>query len=102
MIRPPPRSTPFPYTTLFRSVCRPRARARSDPRGTGPEILDRLPGDGARDPRWVRALRLRGRSQQAMGSPDSQGAEMKLPRSEEHTSELPSPDHLLSPLLPPT
>src|SRR5437588_9488979 len=27
MIRPPPRSTLFPYTTLFRSVDRPRRRS---------------------------------------------------------------------------
>src|SRR5437868_14847915 len=26
MIRPPPRSTLFPYTTLFRSLCRRRSR----------------------------------------------------------------------------
>src|SRR5207248_11560077 len=29
MIRPPPRSTLFPYTTLFRSRTRPRAAAHS-------------------------------------------------------------------------
>src|SRR5437016_8877023 len=28
MIRRPPRSTLFPYTTLFRSVCLPKPRAR--------------------------------------------------------------------------
>src|SRR2546422_2732972 len=28
MIRRPPRSTLFPYTTLFRSLCGPRLRAR--------------------------------------------------------------------------
>src|SRR6266480_1587985 len=39
MIRRPPRSTLFPYTTLFRPEpqsrrpCRPRARGRSDARG---------------------------------------------------------------------
>src|SRR3989440_7668441 len=31
MIRRPPRSTLFPYTTLFRSVLLPRARARPRP-----------------------------------------------------------------------
>src|SRR2546423_9747741 len=31
MIRRPPRSTLFPYTTLFRS-CRPRGRSRADKR----------------------------------------------------------------------
>src|SRR5688572_31580178 len=31
MLRPPPRSTLFPYTTLFRSLHRPRPRALSLP-----------------------------------------------------------------------
>src|SRR2546430_15460532 len=36
MIRRPPRSTLFPYTTLFRSrPSRPHERARGDPRGGG-------------------------------------------------------------------
>src|SRR5258708_10061937 len=39
MIRRPPRSTLFPYTTLFRSTLRPRARCRrrrrSPPAGGG-------------------------------------------------------------------
>src|SRR5947208_9196939 len=61
MIRRPPRSTLFPYTTLFRS---PAGRARS-------RACDR-PLDSSR-------------------SPSS--------RSEEHTSELQSPDHLVCRLL---
>src|SRR6266496_5603898 len=35
MIRRPPRSTLFPYTTLFRS-CRPRPRARPSPQARRP------------------------------------------------------------------
>src|SRR5688572_31253062 len=35
MIRPPPRSTLFPYTTLFRS--RTRHSEKRDPRGSGTE-----------------------------------------------------------------
>src|SRR5215216_4007856 len=62
MIRRPPRSTLFPYTTLFRS------RASS---------------------RRARSLAPRGRSRDG-GS---------RPRSEEHTSELQSPDHLVCRLL---
>src|SRR5438552_14547021 len=65
MIRPPPRSTLFPYTTLFRSIvlafvfagC--KARGADQPLGFAP-------------------------------APD---------RSEEHTSELQSPDHLVCRLL---
>src|SRR5438552_6940171 len=64
MIRRPPRSTLFPYTTLFRST--------------------RGGGDSGRPGRRTRAvLRERG----------GQG------RSEEHTSELQSPDHLVCRLL---
>src|SRR6476660_10195711 len=59
MIRRPPRSTLFPYTTLFRSRLAPRRDGRPD--------------------------RCR--------SPDD------APRSEEHTSELQSPDHLVCRLL---
>src|SRR3990170_7338386 len=59
MIRRPPRSTLFPYTTLFRS---------------------------RRPPRWSRDA-CRGRP----GWPSR--------RSEEHTSELQSPDHLVCRLL---
>src|SRR3712207_6948087 len=53
MIRRPPRSTLFPYTTLFRS---PRARADRAVRrrlagavGAGVGAGDRLRGDGPRD-----------------------------------------------------
>src|SRR2546428_9174927 len=34
MIRRPPRSTLFPYTTLFRSSCRPSPCPRAPPAGT--------------------------------------------------------------------
>src|SRR3990170_2523176 len=71
MIRRPPRSTLFPYTTLFRSR---RALARR-----------------------ARARRSRGRSRPARPSrSDRRGG---APRSEEHTSELQSPDHLVCRLL---
>src|SRR5438552_19044924 len=69
MIRPPPRSTLFPYTTLFRSrtscatVATARRRRKARGRLSGPR---RGPGDA---------------------------------RSEEHTSELQSPDHLVCRLL---
>src|SRR5258708_10318132 len=65
MIRRPPRSTLFPYTTLFRS-CRDRPTACR---------------------RVRRPERPRARATRA------------LPRSEEHTSELQSPDHLVCRLL---
>src|SRR5438067_6426882 len=64
MVRPPPRSTLFPYTTLFRSS---RHALRSAPR---------LPAGDAREARACRPRRL----------PRRRGER----RSEEHTSELQS------------
>src|SRR5258708_22542224 len=97
MIRRPPRSTLFPYTTLFRSgesgvgVALARLEhqgavgaglleqhalivRRGLPIGNGRQILD-LDGDGL---------------QRVLADGD---------RSEEHTSELQSPDHLVCRLL---
>src|SRR5258708_20966348 len=74
MIRRPPRSTLFPYTTLFRSSCSARSRSTASP-----------PRFSASRPR----CRCRWRR-----SPCS-----APPRSEEHTSELQSPDHLVCRLL---
>src|SRR5688572_31624356 len=82
MIRRPPRSTLFPYTTLFRSPVGPRFHPR-----------------GARDAR-VRGVRrgaavVSDRPRAAPGSPP--GAEGD--RSEEHTSELQSQSNLVCRLL---
>src|SRR5258708_22843168 len=79
MIRRPPRSTLFPYTTLFRSLV-----AELD---QGVEILaENL------DPE------LRGQSRH--GEIDTVGERLAdVDRSEEHTSELQSPDHLVCRLL---
>src|SRR5258708_12160504 len=71
MIRRPPRSTLFPYTTLFRS--RPGRPAAGKRRPTS-TTLSRYPTGLSRT-----------------GRRDS--------RSEEHTSELQSPDHLVCRLL---
>src|SRR3712207_8714706 len=47
MIRRPPRSTLFPYTTLFRSQVVGAAGPRDRPPGHGPgAALDLRPGDG--------------------------------------------------------
>src|SRR4051794_41625614 len=75
MIRRPPRSTLFPYTTLFRS---PRRRCRASPARRG----------GA--PRSRRGSASRRPTCRDRGAP---------PRSEEHTSELQSPVHLVCRLL---
>src|SRR2546425_7764921 len=81
MIRRPPRSTLFPYTTLFRSGARP------PPAGEPP-----LPGSG--DP-WRQ--RHRARWPPAGPAPTRRGA--RSTRSEEHTSELQSLAYLVCRLL---
>src|SRR5258708_32038625 len=86
MIRRPPRSTLFPYTTLFRSNCvRPRWSAEAL-RRTVSAIWER--GD------------LEGRATtQRYGRSDCDTPACHASRSEEHTSELQSPDHLVCRLL---
>src|SRR5947199_5727827 len=72
MIRPPPRSTLFPYTTLFRSGCRGPFAGR---------LAEDLPGAEHIQSR-IQLLHL-----------------VSLQRSEEHTSELQSLRHLVCRLL---
>src|SRR5256885_5646172 len=85
MIRRPPRSTLFPYTTLFRSVLR-RVRTR-----------DRLESD--RDPPRPRR-RAESRRHRLVPSLSEQHRKQCRPRrSEEHTSELQSPCNLVCRLL---
>src|SRR5256885_8276863 len=84
MIRRPPRSTLFPYTTLFRShsnrASSRRARNRASVEVRGETRATALPPA----PRSTVAARLRASSQS---------------RSEEHTSELQSPCNLVCRLL---
>src|SRR5258708_24968915 len=85
MIRRPPRSTLFPYTTLFRSsvqIGRELGNALVTELGSLPEFLAPLSAGDREDLCRRAALRL--------------GREA---RSEEHTSELQSPDHLVCRLL---
>src|SRR3712207_7681461 len=84
MIRRPPRSTLFPYTTLFRS--RPGAL---DDRGDRPAGERR-----ALDARRTQA----GQAADGLRPPDLQGARPAR-RSEEHTSELQSRQYLVCRLL---
>src|SRR5258708_8459745 len=84
MIRRPPRSTLFPYTTLFRS----RLVA------LGANVNQRLRGLRLSELRPAgTALRAEGKEVGALTTASVS------PRSEEHTSELQSPDHLVCPLL---
>src|SRR3712207_8042633 len=84
MIRRPPRSTLFPYTTLF----------RSDQPGTvpGPDVRGGLRGLPAGARRGVRG------PGQAGPGPLAGGREVRA-RSEEHTSELQSRQYLVCRLL---
>src|SRR5687767_15192438 len=80
MLRPPPRSTLFPYTTLFRSPTLHRIRwATLD--GQARLIVTPLHGRGTAPPAW-----------------DGVGARI-IARSEEHTSELQSLAYLVCRLL---
>src|SRR3712207_7944617 len=83
MIRRPPRSTLFPYTTLFRSSARStRGPPRSDPAPAA------RPGSPV----------ARGGESEAGGRPRrTRGG--NAPRSEEHTSELQSRQYLVCRLL---
>src|SRR3712207_7292804 len=94
MIRRPPRSTLFPYTTLFRSV-----------------VAQRLGGHGQHDEVGAaeRLVDVRG-GQDGVGQPDAGQVVAVLPlgadglgqlraRSEEHTSELQSRQYLVCRLL---
>src|SRR5438876_5963521 len=76
MLRRPPRSTLFPYTTLFRSFVY-----------RGLVFFEDMNGDGITD--WV----------SFDVSNTAGGGLLYWPRSEEHTSELQSPVHLVCRLL---
>src|SRR5256884_7308839 len=88
MIRRPPRSTLFPYTTLFRS---PAARSRALP--VRLQSARRRRGVATRQRHRLLAPRPVGR-----GTHEGSGAQ-GLRRSEEHTSELQSRLHLVCRLL---
>src|SRR3712207_8675610 len=92
MIRRPPRSTLFPYTTLFRSPSSvPGARAAA---GSFPATTPRLPGATASG---RRASRSAGRRRPARSG--TRPACRRGCRSEEHTSELQSRQYLVCRLL---
>src|SRR5258708_27117642 len=87
MIRRPPRSTLFPYTTLFRSLRLSQPSTRllgraSRPASAAAAQADDRPAALATGPRLRSGAGCRAQQ-----------------RSEEHTSELQSPDHLVCRLL---
>src|SRR2546429_2751019 len=79
MIRRPPRSTLFPYTTLFRS-----------PHMSGVELVEQLRKRGVDSKIMVLSAHI---------SSDVRAAYERMDRSEEHTSELQSRLHLVCRLL---
>src|SRR3712207_7288771 len=91
MIRRPPRSTLFPYTTLFRSPGQPR-RAGGAGRGVGPRRGVRGFAPGGRRP-------CAGPARQALRVGGVGAGLLRLLRSEEHTSELQSRQYLVCRLL---
>src|SRR3712207_7012435 len=105
MIRRPPRSTLFPYTTLFRSGLVHVDEALVDQLGGDPEGGARRPLadpglqhpelvalDGELDVAQVAVVRLE-------GAHDRQQLAVGVRRSEEHTSELQSRQYLVCRLL---
>src|SRR5258707_4418282 len=91
MIRRPPRSTLFPYTTLFRSGAR-RAAARRVQGAAGRRPPEALSGRMGRRGAGARAASVEPAA--LLG-----GLEPKALRSEEHTSELQSRQYLVCRLL---
>src|SRR3712207_8503350 len=90
MIRRPPRSTLFPYTTLFRSVR--AARKASSAAAASVASRARPCSDAARAQAWPVASAQVERS-------STQSWAAALCRSEEHTSELQSRQYLVCRLL---
>src|SRR5438309_9263055 len=95
MIRPPPRSTLFPYTTLFRSL-RPvslpgQTRRRRGVRADGVDL-------GVALPQAVSGCRAEGEAAAHRRGHDVRRVRAAV-RSEEHTSELQSQFHLVCRLL---
>src|SRR5690606_41370701 len=94
-LRPPPSAALFPYTTLFRSQAsrgasrrrRPRARRQAPPAGSDRGGSGRATAPAPMHPTRTQAPSQRSRSRD------------RVPRSEEHTSELQSRENLVCRLL---
>src|SRR3712207_9082645 len=99
MIRRPPRSTLFPYTTLFRSLTCGEGRLK--PRATTAESLANPrgftrtdPAPSVRFPSHRRGEACLARAMTARGAVANQ-RRCRAGRSEEHTSELQSRQYLV-------
>src|SRR3712207_8627775 len=96
MIRRPPRSTLFPYTTLFRSVQAVRAAGKPGTK-VGPAEVIQCAVPLIESPEHVRAAQAATRELNAAYL--TVMLEGKYTRSEEHTSELQSRQYLVCRLL---
>src|SRR3712207_7874607 len=94
MIRRPPRSTLFPYTTLFRSIWAGRLQGTPLPeRVAGSNLITSLNAAAAANGRSI--FLLGG----APGAAEGAACALQEKRSEEHTSELQSRQYLVCRLL---
>src|SRR5256885_7385003 len=90
MIRRPPRSTLFPYTTLFRSAYQPPRAGSFIVLRTRIRVIDR---DGT-----IRSIAGDAQPSRSFNTSDN-ALNLFIFRSEEHTSELQSPCNLVCRLL---
>src|SRR3712207_8199964 len=99
MIRRPPRSTLFPYTTLFRSLRRGEQRESPRREELGREQLDAARERRRLEEQGARLLRLAAQREDRAQRAGGPGARVRRRRSEEHTSELQSRQYLVCRLL---
>src|SRR2546430_11586026 len=97
MIRRPPRSTLFPYTTLFRSHVDARIADVTEPRL--PPAHHERGRRGSHAPQLRIGLRLGVHARVRSDQRFAQGGRNIITRSEEHTSELQSQSNLVCRLL---
>src|SRR3712207_7651039 len=95
MIRRPPRSTLFPYTTLFRSSVRVRIHDFDGPAEFLEAMRDADITRKKKNMAYVQALKFL----QTTGRPKAPKRSVSDARSEEHTSELQSCQYLVCRLL---
>src|SRR5256885_13282104 len=95
MIRRPPRSTLFPYTTLFRSLAHQGARAQADL----VQAVAAIDHDGVLGAQALQRAHLDADQVLVEHAHEDVGRAGRVGRSEEHTSELQSPCNLVCRLL---
>src|SRR2546430_12045380 len=91
MIRRPPRSTLFPYTTLFRS----RRRLASSGTSSSKRSIATVPGRGE----YLKMKLFLNRQWRTSSTVCSNSSSVSVGRSEDHTSELQSQSNLVCRLL---